>query len=395
MGGPSVGSRFRLAANYEFTCAHRSFISVATLAVAILLLSVGSLFAASDACDGLSTAKPNELLALPEADMISRDWLPPGVSCTSEDPDHTPEMCSRRMTIAQDRMIGDYRLIVATAASGDVPPNQNSTDYVFVFTCIAGRIRAVTHAPFYNSQDHDYSQYASPHTSRAYSSGLPREFRPKYPCPMPPPVVGLYHGVPFVKAPPPSDRLCTPAKEMLACGDLPAASVDQLLGLRGAGCYPDDQSKCDWYVTLREDRMVTDARRLIDIKATYRVYRRPWCSDQVNVFGCVNGEARKVFEYRFSHVKRIEGGADRLVIVSWSSSPQELALHAHVGVVPNETPPSLSWEKRRTYSWDAKLQSYILRGVHFGPPPPGQGLPPSAPPCADPAAGETGSSSPR
>src|SRR5437016_1677092 len=108
-------------------------------AVAIGLLGVQAAFATADVC-GVSSAKANDLMALSSANGI-RDWIPPGVACSSDDPDYTSPLCQWRTTITQDRMIGDHRLIVASSAQ----PPQKAIDYVFVFACVDGRPTPTTH----------------------------------------------------------------------------------------------------------------------------------------------------------------------------------------------------------------------------------------------------------
>lgn len=349
-------------------------IGVVTLAFAILLLGVGSVFAGGNTCGALPTANANELMALPGADTFG--WLPPSVSCTREGIDDKPHDCAQQTTITQDRMIGDYRLIVATSSRPDLSASLNPVDYVFVFTCVNGQIMAVTHAPFYLSQKQDYTKYASPGISRAYESGQPKEILPQHQVP----------NAPLMGAVGPEGTVVIP-RQPIACGDLPNAGANQLLNVlmsawHGPGCYPE-RGACDWYATLREDRMLTDTRRLIDVGATHRPLRL-WCSDQVYVFGCVEGEARTVFEYRYPHLRKIAGGPDRLAIAYWSQNPQD-----------SSWTQSLSWETRLTYSWSADLQSYVLKDMHIGPPAPGEGLPSSEPPCSGPPDEGIGTANPR
>src|SRR5262249_8251144 len=156
-------------------------------------------------------------------------------------------------TITQDRLVGDSRLIVLSSFDWSIPGSERF-DYVFAFACIDGQIRVVTHASFRSSQRVDYSQYASPNQPRgAMSWGMPREFRPRYRC-SPVTIVrpkGAVVSYTF--------HDCEHPRKAIACDEMSAASVDQLLSLsmdgwRGVGCYAESRpDRCDWRVKLRED----------------------------------------------------------------------------------------------------------------------------------------------
>jgi len=143
-------------------------------AVAIGLLGVQAAFATADVC-GVSSAKANDLMALSSANGI-RDWIPPGVACSSDDPDYTSPLCQWRTTITQDRMIGDHRLIVASSAQ----PPQKAMDYVFVFACVDGRPTPTTHTRRDPDLKLDYAQYAQ--GGEALELDRPTEFQAKAPA---------------------------------------------------------------------------------------------------------------------------------------------------------------------------------------------------------------------
>lgn len=339
------------------------------LACAAFLLMTSPLLA-NDPCDHLRTAKAQELLAFPEVDTFA-DWIPPGVECTWEGTDRKPEACATQTTITQDRMVGDSRLIVLSSSDSSVPGSE-PLDYVFAFACIDEQIKAVTHASFHSSEKADYSQYASPEQPRgAMSWGMPRDFHPRYRCP--PVTIVRPEGAVLSYVP----QDCDHPRPAIACDEMSTASADQLLripidGWRGVGCYAESRpDRCDWQVKIRADRIISDGRRLIDVGAEFNSEGFSGCSDQIYVFGGVDGEAATVFENRFARPKKIKAEGDRLQIVLWSRNLADV-----ISRNPNE-----DWEMRRTYSWSADVQNYVLRSLHYGPPPKDEKLPRTAPPC--------------
>ncbi len=353
----------------------RTPIQFATLVSLILLLFGGSGFPGDDPCARLPIAKANELLALPAADTVA-EWIPPGVACTWEGTEYKPRACTAETKITQDRMTDDVRLIVVNT-SGQGPL---TVDYAFKFACVGGRITDLTHAGFNPAQKEDYAPYAAP----PGVSGMPTEFRPRYRCP-PVEITRPYGAVGGY-----TPSQCEHSTTAIACSELSASSADQLLtipmdGWRGAGCYAKSRpDRCDWQVALRDDRMISDARRLVDVSAVYKgIAQIPWCSDQVYVFGCVDGEARTVFEYRFSGLKKIEWDGEWLIVRLWSRDLSDVTSRN----------PSIDWETRMTYGWSTDLQNYVLREVHYGPPPKGDPLPKTPPTCVFPSS--AGSETPR
>jgi hypothetical protein len=226
-----------------------------------------------------ASAKAIDLLALPEANSFA-EWIPPGVECTWDGTDYKPEACATQTTIVQDRMVGEDRLIVASSSNlshpGDAP-----LDYVFAFACVDGHVTAVTHASFRPSEKQDYSEYASPERPRAATYG-PWEFRPRYRCP--PVMIVRPSGAVLGYTPPECDH----PRPAIACDEMSRAGADQLLtiamdGWRGVGRYAESRpDRCDWHVAVREDRTISDQRRLIDVSAVYKgIAHIPWCSDRL------------------------------------------------------------------------------------------------------------------
>lgn len=149
-----------------------------------------------------------------------------------------------------------------------------------------------------------------------------------------------------------------------ACKGLSTATADALLARQpaadgnrfdhGGGCYnlEDDRDTCDWMVTLKEDRMIADQRRLIVLNKNHQLGSGD--QDYVFVFGCVSGRIRMVFSEVGAEIK--DASADKLILSAsdWRKGD------AHC---------CPSGEKLMTYVWKAGLQKYIVSSVHFSVPP--------------------------
>jgi hypothetical protein len=98
-----------------------------------------------------------------------------------------------------------------------------------------------------------------------------------------------------------------------------------------------------------------------------------------------HGEAHTVFDYRFGNLKKIETDGDRFVVRLWSRDLSDVISRN----------PRIDWETRMTYAWSADLQNYLLREIHYGPPPKGDRLPKTPPTCIFPSSATDGSETPR
>lgn len=320
---------------------------------AILLLSFRPAFAADNACNGLSTATPHELLAIFGAEQLSDEWVPPGVGCTWDGPDPKPAECEWTTTITQDRMLGnDRRLIVASSSR----PNSVPSEQIFVFGCAAGQIKvrynrfqpgakvvraasdsvvvAGFRQPFLGSAQLE-NWPSNPYPDRGLSVfNLNDDFQ-------------QFSHQSSIGVPP-------------SCSELRTADANRLLAMadrewQGPGCAsddPDEPDRCDVKSKIGEDRMMGEERRLVT--AFFESHSGPWWKDDISVFGCVSGQLRVIYQNTFNRdLKQIEeASADKLVLVLY---------------VPGSCMATPAGEKLTTLSWNARLESYVLSSVHFRP----------------------------
>ena len=147
-----------------------------------------------------------------------------------------------------------------------------------------------------------------------------------------------------------------------SCKGLSTATADALLASQpaadgnwfdhGEGCYnlEDDQDTCDWMVTVKEDRMIADQRRLIVVNRNHQLGSGD--QDYVFVFGCVSGRIKMVFSDDFEAGAEIrDASADKLILSA--SDWREGDAHC-----------CPSGEKLMTYLWNAGLRKYIVSSAH-------------------------------
>ena len=215
-----------------------------------------------------------------------------------------------------DRMIGDYRLIVASSSR----PTQKAMDYVCIHVC-----RRTPDGDYSRQIDPDlklnYAQYAQAGWGRSVST-RPPEFQAK-----PAARSGGGGMAAFV-----NERLqiirtdaMSPQAHVIACNRVQTADANILLtvqmpGWHGAGFYPADEwpeNEHGWYATVGRDQMLGDERRLIDLRTIRQFPAHSLCSDQLYVIGCVSEQLKTVFQDRYENLKSINAAGENLSLVLW------------------------------------------------------------------------------
>jgi len=326
-------------------------------ASAILLFVVQPAYADDNACKGLSTAKANELLALPELRNLNNCSFPsPGVSCTSEGPGPAPKECQHRATINQDRMLGDVRRLLVVHST--TPTQASASDDVFVFGCVAGQQKAVFD---FGCRSDAKVEYAAPDKIVVTSSG--RSFHKGRKGQHPQKLSSHWD----VEA----QRYCTDGSscsedpnqfsvqpnvpDEISCKKLKTIKADALTGTPTGGCdFVDEDGDCEAeQPKTQEDRSIGDERRLIVVHGCSADH----CWDDLFVYGCVGERVRMVFNDEFLDAEIKYASPAKLVLsVGWQSDN-------------GPTLYSSSMTNLMTYFWNAGLQSYILSSMHFSPRP--------------------------
>ncbi len=342
-------------------------------AFAALLISIRPAFAADNACKGLFTAKPNELLAIfgarEDLSWPSSEWLPPGVGCTWEGLYSTPDECEWTTTITQDRMLGnDRRLIFASSSS----PNVGSTDQIFVFGCVAGQRIEVFHDRF---QPGAKVVNAAPGSVTVLGFKQPQLgpalIKPRNKPDLAPEdgrhVLDLndyFQGLDSDETKPGVPLRCselrTPdANRLFAMEDegwhVPGCADSPMVMARSShsGDPNYDREYCESKSKFSKDQMLGAERRLVVVSLEDREGKVG--GHYMWVFGCVSGQLRVVYWEYFDGEPHIEdASADELVLLldAWHRSDGQ---------------HKASREKLVTLSWNVGLETYILKGVRFRP----------------------------
>jgi hypothetical protein len=216
---PETGSRGGLA-------------RVVATALVMLLFCVGSGRAGNNVCSSLSVASASDLLAISGANPFG-EFLPPSVRCTSEGLNPEPAICESRRTITHDQMIGGERRLLVVRVT---PSKGASSDYVFAFGCVDGRIQSVLHDRFHPSAKIESASLDEIMVKGSDQPGNSPDRMTFYwnaelqaylfePSDLGPPALG-----PGIK-----------------CGDLASANATELIAIprdgfpHGVGCYSEDQ----------------------------------------------------------------------------------------------------------------------------------------------------------
>lgn len=333
---------------------------ISVLAAAVVTFLLGSLnaFAASsnDACGGLQTAKPSELLALMD-NAFSDDLLAPGINCTSEKLEHEPELCDLKTTVSMDRDLGNgRRLIVASTVNPGAKAGESHRDDIFVYACVDGQImqvlqygseRSVTVESAEAEKITLHSSYQVEGNAHADRVSFVWDNKLQY---------YLEQGTSFDVEPSKAPRL--------PCDGLKSADPNRLLATviqvsgnwHGPGCYPDAKD-CQWKASIDDDRMLGSGRRFIEVGQEQT--GKSAVFGEVYIFGCVGGQVRALFN------TRVEYGAD---VESASADTLILAVAKRAADDEEDAAPSL--QELMTFSWNRTLNSYLLSSVHFRPSPP-------------------------
>jgi hypothetical protein len=350
--------------------ARRGWVRRGAAVAAVALLAGLPSFRASALADGgcgaLQTVPVEELLAVAPPTAYF-DWLPPKVACTADGLDAAAQPCQRETTIRDDRVIGDASRYVLTSTAS-VDPDRTARDDLFAFRCVDGRIRRVLHDRFQPGAE--IARAAAGEVVVKGSDQPPdASYQPDH--------VTFYWNATIRKygSDPGSGR--PPAAKKMACGRLRAAPAAELIAIadeglsHGFGCYSVDPDafpdQCEWKYSLTTDRMLGDARRLLVVFANHVGGSGSW--SRVSVFGCLAGRVGTLFDQ-----PDVEGGVadaspDALVLSEGYRSARD------AGCCP-------SGERRTTYAWTARLGTYVVRDVRFGPRRPRPPVAPSPEPAA-------------
>src|SRR5262249_50699237 len=146
-----------------------------------------------------------------------------------------------------------------------------------------------------------------------------------------------------------------------SCTELATIGSTELLAVgtedfpHGMGCYswdPDGHpEQCEWEMTLSTDRMIGD-RRLIVVGRNHLGGSGAW--GDVFVFGCVADHLGTLFHEMFEYGPMdIDVSTDAVTIIAagWANDPHCCPSRAD----------------QLTYGWSDRLQSFVLRSVHFAP----------------------------
>jgi hypothetical protein len=335
------------------------------IAMAAFLLSDGSAFAGGTACASLSTASPDDLLAIQQIDMPFGPWSP-GVKCSSQGLSREEAICNEKTTIVQDRMLGNDRrlLIVRSSTSGKEPTD---LDQILIFGCIAGQVKKVFDS--FPSYENGRIKIESAQPNKVILDA------PKFPA-------GTNAGgrkvfdwdkrIQRYSLEGDDDSDSSPASaRTLSCNKLKTEKTQSLIVLangdftegfggypftHGVGCYgapSDDPKHCEWQVDLVEDRMISASRRLIVLNSDHQAGVGSW--GFVYVFGCVAGQVRTVLGDQFAYSATVEKvSSDKLTVST-----------AREGHKDPRCCPTI--EVLDTYKWNNALQNYILESVYYHP----------------------------
>ena len=299
------------------------------------------------ACPGLATADAALLLALPGENPFASDWLPPAVRCATEDGGPGPGFCRWTTTIVRDAAIeAGRRLVVARAVAANGP----GWDYVFVFGCVDGRVRAVLRARF------DPGVVVETTRARVVLTGSDRAYAPErrrwtYAWSEDRQAYTESGAGPRLRR-----RIGAPR-----CDDVAAVALDDLQLVtrdgfaldHGMGCYSEipeiDPANCGWFLTLDVDRMIGPNRRLLVVGRDHRG-GVGWDGD-VFVVGCRSGRVATLLAETWDRGATVpDATADTVTVAAGGWNPGDGAC-------------CLSREDRFGYAWDERLRSYVLRTV--------------------------------
>jgi hypothetical protein len=361
-GDPSLRNAFaqndmeRMPVPHVDSMLLRHFTSLIAAAVFVFLLGSLNSFASDNACGGLQTAKPSELLAMID-NAFSDDLLAPGINCTSEKMEPKPELCDLRTTITMDRKLGEGRRLIASSTvnrSPNVRPDESHRDDIFVFACVDGQTTQVLQfgserGATVESAEPDkvvvHSTYQAPDGSHPNQMSFVWDDK-----------------LQFFRQTGTSFEIEASTPPRMACDVLPSVDANRLVAMiieisgnwHGAGCYPDAKD-CQWKESIEEDRMLGSERRFIEVglkqTAGSGVY------GEVYIFGCVSGQVKALFNTRVEYGADVQhASADTLILARAKQAPDD-----------EESEPS--WQELMTFSWNKDLNNYLLSSVHFRPDP--------------------------